>query len=241
MPVRRLPGSDKKRIMALEAAKTKSDSLPPGAESPLSPGTKARLDAKLPFLQNLLSERGSALSKQSKASQEEDTTQADAGLVINHFIQVFNMGVARKKFPDTARAFYGLEVNRRKVPKLTAESDIVLWGQRLIDGDAKRVAAGGAPMTNPSVATLQVAYSAFMTEHNTQSGKKDAYDRAQEAVEKDRPDTDDLITDIWDEVEFFFRKDEASSKRRKAREWGVVYIQNKIKEVETKPEPPLEP
>ena len=60
-----------------------------------------------------------------------------------------------------------------------------------------------------------------------------------EDVEAERPDTDDLILDIWDQVEFFFRKDEASSKRRKAREWGVVYVNDEGEEEE--PEPPPEP
>ena len=34
-----------------------------------------------------------------------------------------------------------------------------------------------------------------------------------------------LVTDIWDEVEFFYRNEpDEPSKRRKCREWGVVYV-----------------
>ena len=38
-----------------------------------------------------------------------------------------------------------------------------------------------------------------------------------------RPDIDNLILRIWDEVETAFDDETPSSKRRKAREWGVVY------------------
>ena len=38
-----------------------------------------------------------------------------------------------------------------------------------------------------------------------------------------RPAVDDLIKDLWDTIEFNLRNEEASSLRRKAREWGVVY------------------
>ena len=97
-------------------------------------------------------------------------------------------------------------------------------------------------MENPSITEVETAYETFIIEHNAQSGKKDEFDESQETVEDERDDTDDLILDVWDEVEFFFRKDEASSKRRKAREWGVVYINDEgEEEEEPEPEPPTEP
>jgi hypothetical protein len=36
----------------------------------------------------------------------------------NHFIQVFNFGVARTLFDRSDRAYYGLDVNRADVPPL---------------------------------------------------------------------------------------------------------------------------
>ena len=34
-----------------------------------------------------------------------------------------------------------------------------------------------------------------------------------------------LVVDMWDEVEFYFRHEpDEASKRRKCREWGVVYV-----------------
>jgi len=228
-------------MKALDGAKEKSDSIPPAEESPLSPETKTRLDAKQPLFESLLQARGTALSGQAGASSTEDTAQEATHNVISHFIQVFNFGIVRNKYPEADRAHYQLDVGTGFVPSLTQESDIVLWGQRLIDGEAARVSAGGPAMENPSITEVETAYETFMTEHTAQSGKKDEFDESQETVEDERDDTDDIIVDVWDEVEFFFRKDEASSKRRKAREWGVVYINDEGEEEEPEPPPPIEP
>jgi len=104
---------------------------------------------------------------------------------------------------------------------------------RLIKGEAKRIAAGGMPMTNPDIAEVQTAYNAFIVEHNKQSTAKDKYDSEQEDVEDMRPETDEFILhDLWDEIEFTFRKEEPSSLRRKAREWGVVYVSRPEEEPE---------
>ncbi len=61
---------------------------------------------------------------------------------------------------------------------------------------------------------------------STNSGKptaKDAYDGEQADVSNLRPAADQLIKDIWDEVEFSLRQLDAPSLRRRAREWGVTY------------------
>ena len=50
---------------------------------------------------------------------------------------------------------------------------------------------------------------------------------------------DDLIKDLWDTIEFNLRNEEASSLRRKAREWGVVYDDDDEAELPpTTPTPP---
>jgi hypothetical protein len=38
-----------------------------------------------------------------------------------------------------------------------------------------------------------------------------------------REEVDELILDLWDELDFAYRRDEAPAKRRRLREWGVVY------------------
>ena len=241
MPFRRLPDTDAGRTKALTTAKEKADTTDP-AQWAIDAATKARLDATLPSWKTEVTERGTALSGQLEASKEEDEAQAFCALTSTHFIQVFNLGIKRGVYKASDRAYYGIDGNDENTPRITTEADTTLWAQRLIDGEAERTAAGGADMANPSVDDVQAAFADWQSKHTTQSGKKDEYDKEQEDVEGMRPDVDDLIVDIWDEVEFTFRKDDAPSKRRKAREWGVFYDTRPGEEPENGEEPaPEEP
>jgi|SRR3972149_3798440 len=239
MPYRKLPDTDEGRLKALQGAKNKADSLPGGAVRAFSDDTLAHLDAFLPNYNTQMQERGSALSVQSQASLDEDNAFDTCALFISHFIQVFNFGIERGVHPASARAFYQLDVNQEDLPRLTQESDVTLWGKNLIDGEAARVTAGGTPMQNPNIAQVTAKYNDWIAKSNLQSNKKDSYDKEQEDVAALREECDDLILDIWDEVEFTFRKDEAPSKRRKCREYGVVYVSRPGEEPEEGVLPPV--
>jgi hypothetical protein len=148
-------------------------------------------------------------------------------MYIRHFIAVYNMGVDRGKYTAANRAFYQLPVDYNQLPKLNTDEENINWAYNLINGDAARVAAGGAPMENPTAAEVQTAVDEMDAAISAQTPAKDAYDKEQEDVENMRAEVDDLVADIWDEVLFTFRKDAAPSMRRKAREYGVVYRQTK--------------
>ena len=51
-----------------------------------------------------------------------------------------------------------------------------------------------------------------------------------------RDEVADLVRDIWDEVEFAYRKEPASARRRHGREWGIVYVQRRSERREALPE-----
>ncbi|MES2619602.1 MAG: carboxypeptidase regulatory-like domain-containing protein [Bacteroidota bacterium] len=79
-------------------------------------------------------------------------------------------------------------------------------------------------MANPSAAQVATQHTIFVAAQGDQSTKKTAYDNEQEDVAEISVEGLDLVDDIWDECEFTFRKDSAPSKRRKCREYGVVYV-----------------
>ena len=223
MPIISRPQTDLQRLEALEAAKNKSDVTAP-ADLAFSPDTLARLLVFLPQFRLEVQQMGSALSAQAAATVTAAAEKRHLYLNVSHFIQVFNLGVDRDIYTKEQRAFFMLDVNSDKLPRLVTEQELATWGQRIVSGDAARVAAGGAAMANPSAANVAAAHTAYLAAQGNQSTKKDAYDHEQEDVAALRDDADDLIADIWDEVEFTFRKETNSSKRRKAREYGVVYI-----------------
>ncbi len=220
---RRLPQSDDGRYKALTNALNRKNSVAP-ADMAITAATIVRLDVIQPEFKSGMQERGNALVAQSSSTSQVDTARDEAKLYISHFIQVFNLGVKRNVYPASARAYYQLDVNSDAVPSLSTEADILIWGQRLQDGDVSRTGAGGAAMSNPTIAEVNAKVADFNTKNQAQGLKKTAFDNAQEAVAGMRPEADKVIKKVWDEVETFYNEEPAPSMRRRAREWGVVYV-----------------
>jgi len=225
MPTIKNPESDDQLLQALEAAKHKADITLPGNLA-FSAATLTRLLGFLPNFRQQMQERGVALSWQATASGLAVKAKWKLRLFIRHFIRVFNFGIEREVYTAEQRPYYQLDVNQEGLPTLNTEQEIQMWGDRVVEGEATRVAAGFAPMSNPSAAEVAVVLGNYTTLQGDQSTKKDVYDHEQEDVAALRPEAHDIVNDIWDEVEFTFRKEVASSKRRKAREYGVVYEPN---------------
>lgn len=223
MPYRKLPVSDAGRIEALRATKTKADATP-ATELAFSNENPSRLNTFYPSFLKEVEERGTAFSLQTEATSGKYTAEENCKLLTSHFYQVFNLGIARGKYKVSERAFFNLGINQETIPELSGQESIRTWAENIIKGDLLRVAAGGLEMTNPSKADVEATYNDYITKINDQSLKKDQYEKEQKDVDKLRAEADDLIKDIWDEIEFKYRKDEPSAMRRKAREYGIVYV-----------------
>jgi hypothetical protein len=217
-----LPYSDVKRIDGLTVTKDKQASTAP-ANSPLTTKTATRLTATQPLFAQKIAAREAALQAQGESTSLKSAAQDKARTYISHYFQSFNNGIVRGMFPASHRAFYGIDLTDSAVPQLTNEIEVLHWGDKIKTGDVARLAAGGAPMAMPATEEVNdvcTAYALLVTQH---SAFKDAYDTAQEGVADMRLDVDNLILRIWDEVETSLDDEPPASKRRKAREWGVVY------------------
>lgn len=116
-----------------------------------------------------------------------------------------------------------MDVSQTTLPQLSSDAELTMWADRIVSGEAARTAAGGTALPFPTVAEVDAELTQYKSLRADQSTKKDAYDSEQEDVEALRADVEALIRDIWDEVEFAFRRDDSPSLRRKAREYGVFY------------------
>lgn len=228
MPRLNRPNCDPERVRALRTAKMKVET-PSSIPNPVSSGTVSHLHAFLPMFENAMQSRGSALAAQSKLITSLRPERAALKRYIKHFIKVFNLGIGRDLFRASDRGYYQLEVEDSKLPPLRTDDALVMWADNIISGEEIRVLAGGAPMAMPSAAEVEAKLNGLTPLLDTLTTLKDNYDNKQEDVQEMRPEADDLISDIWDEVLFAFRKDSAASLRRKAREYGVVYRPNAVK------------
>ena len=223
MPIRRLPRTDEERASALNMGKNRSTNVP-ASDMILSASTITRLDVAQPEFNQRLTARGVALANQAAATASINPERNRLRMFISHFFQGFNNGVARGVFDASQRAYYLLDVSSDSVPPLDSDEKLNTWGQRLLAGETERMAVGLTPMAMPSAAEVQMVFEAFTLAANGQANLKTAYDNTQEAVAAMRGDVDSLILRMWNEVETAYSEDDAPSKRRKSRKWGVVYI-----------------
>jgi hypothetical protein len=147
-----------------------------------------------------------------------------AKLYISHFIQVVDMAITRGELNPEIRFQFGLNEEERKLPNLNTEEELIETGKKLSDGERNRKLKGLAPITNPTIAVVQVHYDKFFDAYNNQKGLKRRSGIAQENLAELREKTDAVIQQIWNEVEEKFDDLPEEIRREKSAEYGVVYV-----------------
>lgn len=163
-------------------------------------------------------------ARQAKAGQKHQSNIKMARLYVSHFIQVLNLAVIRSEIRSSHKEYYGLEPQSCNVPDLSSETQLASWGRKIIDGETRRLSQGGTPIYNPTIAKVKVHYDIFMDSAERQKEYQEATARSLEALSSMRAEADELILDIWNQVE---RKFEAVSPNEKrldlCRSYGLVY------------------
>jgi hypothetical protein len=220
---RKLPNSNLGRQNALYLAFGKQATISPGNEV-LHPQTATRLTTEGPQYNTALSDVALAQSNLSTHTPLKVVGITNCRTYVSHFIQVFNLGVARGKYLAGHRSLYMLPVDSSALPTMTTDTETVLWAHRIITGDSARITAGGAPMANPDTMEVITASSNANSYFLAQNALSETLKARQQAVDDINPDADKLILRIWDEVEAYYGEDDAEGTRAHARLWGVVYV-----------------
>jgi hypothetical protein len=222
MPYRRLPTTDKARLRALEAA-TKKISANQGGKLIVSYKTIEDLkNAKYKF-ESHLKQYELNIQIQSEKNQEYKTAMECARMYVSHFIQVLFLTSERGEINGGIK-YYGLESFEGKVPPLNSEEEILFWGNKVVEGEQKRIRSGGSAIYNPSIALVKIKVEAFndaaLYQQNLKRNTTRSYDKMQEL----RKSTNDFIGLLWNEIEENIKTDIPKHKRQLAQEYGIVYV-----------------
>lgn len=198
----------------------------------------------LSFLSRLLKETGEvdiAVGEQGTATDNFNAARKRAALFVSHFHQVYDLGVAREVYTAAGRSYYGRSISDTTIPDPATEDDLADALDAIIKGETDRQTAEGlafVAMSNPSAAQVATARTAFTTLRNPKKLALEKTDREQEEASVMQPEALALCKDIYDTVEFFFRKDtDDASRRKKCERWGVTYVF----EPGEQPDPPADP
>lgn len=226
MPYRRLPNTDSSRLKALKSALEKGKKLTP-MDLAFQQGTFQKVRSFLPKWENAIQEHKTTYDIQIKNNKEYLKKLKKARLYISHFIQVVNMAILRGEIQDSVREFYEIKKDNARLPALGTESDIVEWGKNIIEGESKRKMKGHSPITNPTIAVVRVHYDNFIEAYKFQKMLQKNHNRALKNLADLRTEADEIILNVWNEVENTYRDLPDDIKREKSQKYGLVYVYRK--------------
>lgn len=223
MPYRRLPTTDQARKRAITAALRMGETM---KLSDLAFSKKS-----LEVLNEFQNEFEIALrrnkeeqDKQLERNKAFTEFQRKARMYVSHFIQVLNMAILRDEIKPRARVFYGLNTADITLPPLGTEEEILEWGEKVINGEQQRINEGGSPIYNPSIALVKVHFSAFKDVYMLQKVFQDDSSLVKTGIIMLREKADNIIRQMWNEIEESFEYLSPKEKRKKAAQYGVIYV-----------------
>ncbi|MBN2663033.1 MAG: hypothetical protein JXR68_05240 [Bacteroidales bacterium] len=229
MPYRRLPNTDKARIRALQKAIDGYENAKNG-RNVLSPKTIYEIKLKLTEFNAEVEAYNQAFLIQTENQKKHKEIYQSCKLYVSHFIQVMNFAIIRGEFNKKIRKFYQLKINSSNLPTFNTEKQLILWTEKIIEGEEKRISEGGKSIENPSLYKLRINFEAFKDSINYQKNLQNKTNYAQSRLVNMRPGVDLIIKELWDEIETFFEKYPPLIRREKAKVFGIIYIYRKNEE-----------
>lgn len=223
MPYRRLPNTDAARIRAMEQALSKGKELPP-FKLAYKPDTFVKLQAFLPAFKHNYHLQRQSYNKQVEGNKDYQELLKKAKTYINHFLRVMHMAVQRNDIRRDSPEFFGLVNGHSSLPTLTSEKDIICWGNKVMEGETARIKAGRTPISNPTMALVKVHFENFLDAYHYQKTLHKKTGQYSDKVNELRKQADELIVDIWNEVEDTFSSLPEEQKRTEAEDYGLVYV-----------------
>lgn len=108
------------------------------------------------------------------------------------------------------------------------------WGKKIIEGEQRRTGQGGIPIYNPTIARVKVHYDIFLDSYERQKNYQALTNRSLDELSSMRERADELILDIWNQVEAKYQDVTPNEDRLdKCRDYGLIYYyrsSEKVKE-----------
>ncbi|HCY01212.1 MAG TPA: hypothetical protein DG754_13830 [Bacteroidales bacterium] len=233
MPYRRLPNTDTARLRALKAAAIKGKDLHP-FKLAFTQSTFSKVKFFVNNFEKAILNYRTVYDTQVERNKEYNEITKKARLYLSHFIQVLNMAIVRGELPEKVRLTFGMDEDERRLPNLTTDKDLAEWGKKIIQGETQRMGMGQTPITNPTIAVVKVRYENFIEAFNNQRILQQNTQRCQAELEDLRQKADEIILDIWNEVEDTLKDLPGHERREQAQEYGLVYVyrKNEIKDLQ---------
>ena len=204
------------------------------AENPFTVVHKAMFDKTNPtsLFSRILKESGEveiAKGAQIPVTEELERLTLRLRKYDADFHKVFDMAIDRGDIPSGAggREYYGRDAASTSIPELTSYDDLVAVAEKIVTGEARRLAAeglGGVPMAMPSAAQVGAARDEFHDERLLSLQAQTRTDQEKEDLKALWAEALAGVEELWGAVEYHHRHDkDMASFRAKCARFGVEY------------------
>ena len=222
MPYRRLPNTDKARLRALEIAIEKASNAD-FSEQVIPYKLLNEAQRFYALFKTKITQKYDNFETKVSANKQYRHEMQKARMYISHFIQVLNMSVIRGEIKKSQKELYGLDPDLHIVPELTTDQDILAWGERIINGENKRIAQGGYPIYNPNITKVRVYYDIFREHLETHQFHANTSSRLTENVDAMRAQADKIIIEIWNTVEDYYKNLLPYARMQHCKAYGLIF------------------
>lgn len=222
MPYRRLPNTDESRLKALKQAVQQEERQAFGTHV-INFKTLHEAKSFLQIFEKQLVHYRLVHENQVNANKRYQQIVSNLRMYVSHFIQVFNLSVIRGEIKKEHKLLYHLEPDQHVVPDLNSEQSLLHWGKCVIDGENERIRKGGLPIYNPAIAKVRVHYDIFKEYKATQMLHRQSTGRNLEEISQLRGKGDDILLNIWNQVENHFKDETPYERIEKCKAYGLRY------------------
>ncbi|MCR5696227.1 MAG: hypothetical protein K6G73_04540 [Marinilabiliaceae bacterium] len=221
MPYRRLPNTDQARLRALRIAVDVADNT---AAQSLLFSQKLFIEAKsfLPHFEQAIMRYNENRTSQASLGKRVAEAGKLARLYLSHYIQVFNMCITRGEIKPEARELLGLNVDHSTIPDISSDQQLLYWGNKIVEGEERR--SIGNKIYNPSIAVVKIKLLQFTEIYNSHRDMIQTIGKYHEKLDEIRYKADELILNIWNEVEGALQPIDSNEKRDICSSYGIVYF-----------------
>lgn len=226
MPYRRLPKTDSARLRALKIVLDNND-VYTTRNRVIDWETLNKAQPAYDRLYTACQQYNINYNNQVRKSSRFTQLQKNAEMFLSHFIQVLFMSVERGEFKEDILTLYGLTPGEYSLPNLKTGEGILENGALIIKGEKARIKKGGMPIYNPSIAKVAVHYDIFKDAYENRRSLQRRTTDALDKVTALRTDVDEVILDIWNQVEKAFESLPPEKRYDECRKYGLVYYYRK--------------
>ena len=222
MPYRRLPKTDQARLRALQRAVQQAGNAAYNDQA-VNYRTITEAQRFLMQFENQVAQYHANFDSKVTANKQYRHRVRNARMYISHFIQVLNLAVIRGEIKRSQKELYKLDPKSDSLPDLSSEEGLMEWGQNIIDGENQRTAAGGFAIYNPTINKVKVHDEMFKEDYTSHLLHKRTHSRVFEDTETLRKQADEIILDMWDQIEAFYKDELPYAKLQKCQAYGMIY------------------